>query len=64
MLASLAKAISGRAEIVEWKLDTDVMVCKNQAMLIYLVMTSLIFAGSSAQCYLAIVNRSVYLVVV
>ena len=52
LLDLLAKAISGRAEIVEWKLDTDVMVCKNQAMLIYLVMTSLIFAGSSAQCFL------------
>jgi hypothetical protein len=28
LLASLAKAISGRAEIVEWKLDTDMMKCK------------------------------------
>ena len=24
----MAKAISGRAEIVEWKLDTDMMMCK------------------------------------
>ncbi len=28
LLASLAKAISGRAEIDEWKLDTDMMMCK------------------------------------
>ena len=28
VFASLAKAISGRAEIVEWKLDTDIMMCK------------------------------------
>ncbi len=52
LFASLANAISGRAEIDEWQLDTDMMMCKNQAMLIYLVMTSLIFAGSSAQCFL------------
>ena len=31
LLASLAKAISGRAEIVEWKLDTDMMMCKKSS---------------------------------
>ncbi len=31
LLASLAKAISGRAEIVEWKLDTDMMICKKSS---------------------------------
>ena len=31
LLASLAKAISGRAEIGEWKLDTDMMMCKKSS---------------------------------
>ena len=31
LLASLAKAIPGRAEIVEWKLDTDMMMCKKSS---------------------------------
>jgi len=31
LFASLAKAISGRAEIVEWKLDTDMMMCKKSS---------------------------------
>ena len=32
LLASLAKkAISGRAEIVEWKLDTDMMMCEKSS---------------------------------
>ena len=31
LLASLAKAISGRAEIDEWKLDTDMMMCKKSS---------------------------------
>ena len=31
LLVSLAKAISGRAEIVGWKLDTDMMMCKKSS---------------------------------
>ena len=55
LLALLALAISGRAKIVEWKLDTAVMMHVQEikrCSFAYLIVTSLILVGSSAHCFL------------
>ena len=58
LLASLAKAISGRAEIVEWKLDTEMMMCKKSSDAHLFSHDIIDFSAQCflpyARCYLAI----------
>ena len=73
LLASLAKAISGRAEIVEWKLDTDMMKCKKSCNAHLFGNDIIYFRGKQCRVFSPICmhdfiwqlrNRSVYFVVV
>jgi len=73
LFASLAKAISGRAEIVEWKLDTDMMKCKKSCNAHLFSNDIIYFRGKQCRVFSPICmhdfiwqlrNRSVYFVVV
>ena len=73
LLASLAKAISGRAEIVEWKLDTDMMMCKKSSNAHLFSHNIIDFRGKQCTVFSPshmhdviwqLRNRSVYFVVV
>ena len=58
LFASLAIAISGRTEIVEWKLDTDMMMCKKSSDAHLFSHDIIDFSAQCflphARCYLAI----------